>query len=117
MSNSELGAVVSRIHKALESAKKYEDNLNGKFKEAMSQSSSFKLLAEYSRASERDALIDIMINLSGEEGQRLMRSVARVTFQETLAVYSPDLVRINQGLLTHKVTKETAFSVNILGWK
>jgi hypothetical protein len=116
LSNSEIGHAVTRIHQALEATKTFEDKLYAKFKDAVDQSFSFRLHAEYSRASERDALIDVMINLNTDQGKALMQSAGRGEFQEVLASYRPELVKINQGILTHNVTRQSAFSVNVIGW-
>lgn len=116
LSNSELGQTITRLHQILDSAKKFEDNLYAKFKEAAKQSFSYKLHAEYGRASERDALIDVIINLSTDEGKALMRAAGHGDFHEILSAFRPELVKINSGVLTHTVTKQSAFNVNVVGW-
>ena len=116
LSNSDLGQTITRLHKILDAAKNFEDNVYAKFKEAAKQSFSFKLHSEYSRASEREALIDVMINLTSDQGKALMRAAGHGDFQDILAGFRPELVQINSGVLTHKVTKQSAFSVNVVGW-
>ena len=116
LSNSELGQTITRLHKILDASRDFENKVYAKFKEAAKQSFSFKLHAEYSRASQRDALIDVMINLASDEGKALMRAAGHGDFQDILAGFRPGLVKINSGLLTHKVTKQSAFSVNVVGW-
>src|SRR6185436_8380798 len=116
LSKSELGQVITRLNKILNAAQDFENKVYARFKEAAKQSFSFKLQANYSRASERDALIDVMINLATDEGKALMRAAGHGDFQNILAAFRPELVRINSGLLTHKVTKQSNFSVNVVGW-
>ena len=116
LSNSELGQAITTVHQTLEAVKTFEGKLYAKFKEAANQTFSFRAHAEYSRASENDALIDVMINLELPEGKKLMQSAGSGDFQEILAAYRPELVKINQGVLTHSVTRQSAFNVNIIGW-
>lgn len=113
LSTSEFG---KNLKKTLGAAKTFEDRLYRKFKEAASQSASFHLHSEYSRASERDALIDVMLNVSTDEGKALMRDAGQGDFQAVLASIRPDLVKVNKGSLTHKMTKASAFQINIIGW-
>jgi hypothetical protein len=116
MSNSELGAAVTRIHKVLTSVQNFENNLYAQFKAAANQSLDLSLHAEYDRATENDALIDMCINLSTDQGKQLIQAAGRGDFQAALAAYQPDLVRLNRGLLTHNITKSTSFSINVIGW-
>lgn len=116
LKNSEIGQVLDQIHKTLTAINTFEGKLYSKFKDAAQQSLSFQLHAEYNRASESDALIDLEINLDSDAGKKLMQAAACGNFQDALASYRPDLVQLNAGTLTHKITKDTSFSVNVLGW-
>lgn len=116
MSNSELGTAVTRIHKVLSSVQNFENNLYAQFKAAANQSLGLAFHAEYDRATAQDALIDMCINVSTDQGKQLVQAAGRGDFQAALAAYQPDLVRLNQGLLTHSVTKATSFSINVIGW-
>jgi len=114
--NSEIGQVLDEIHKTLTKIDDFEERACSKFKDAVNHSFSFQLHAEYNRASENDALIDLEINLDSDTGKKLMQEAACGNFQDALASYRPDLVQLNAGTLTHKVTKDTSFTVNVLGW-
>ncbi|MBI3654206.1 MAG: hypothetical protein HY231_24510 [Acidobacteria bacterium] len=116
MSSSDLGKTVTQLHTILEAAQQFEGKLYDKLKEAAHQSFSFNLHAEYSRASESEALIDVMINLTTDAGKALLRAAGQGDFQNILASYQPDLVKINRGILTHKVTKSSVFAINVMGW-
>ncbi len=92
-----------------------------KLKDAAKQTFSLKLHAEYRRASERDALVDIDIRLKEKgqalpTGQQLMESAGRGDFRKILAQYQPKFVRLREGVLTHRITRESAFKFNIVGW-
>jgi hypothetical protein len=116
MSNSELGAAVTRIHQVLTSVQDFENNLYTQFKTAANQSLSLALHTEYDRATEQDALIDILINVSTDQGKQLIQAAGRGDFQTALAAYQPDVVHLNYGLLTHSITKSSSFSINVVGW-
>lgn len=96
--------------------------LDNVLKEAAAQSFTLDLHAAYNSASERDALIDMEIKLLESDGspnatgQRFMEAAGRGDFQEVLANFQPSVVKLNNGLLTHKVTSETSFTFNVAGW-
>jgi hypothetical protein len=116
MSNSELGAAVTRIHHVLSSAENFENNLYTKFKAAANQSVTLALHAEYDRATEQDALIDMFVNVTTDQGKQLIQAAGKGDFQAALAAYQPDLVHLNQGLLSHSITRSSSFSINVVGW-
>jgi len=116
MSNSELGKAVTRIHQVLASVQDFENKLYNQFKTAANQSLTLSLHAEYDRASTRDALVDMFINVSTDQGKQLMQAAGKGDFQDALSEYRPDLVRLNQGLLTHSITKSSSFNINVIGW-
>jgi hypothetical protein len=116
LKNNEIGQALDQIHKTLVAINTFEGKVYSKFKDAVHQSFSFQLHAEYNRASENNALIDVEINLDSDAGKKLMQAASCGDFQDVLSSYRPDLVRLNSGTLTHKLTSDTSFTVNILGW-
>lgn len=90
--------------------------------DAAKQSVAMKLSAAYAQADERAALVDLDIRLLGADGslctagQLLMRDAGRGDFSAVLARYQPDVVRLREGLLTHKATRESTVNINIAGW-
>jgi hypothetical protein len=96
----------------------FAQSLYNKFTQALNSSLDFNLHAVYNASDERNALVDVMINLgdAAGEGRSLMRDAARGDFENVLAKLDPDLVKINQGLLTHKATQQSSLNVNVLGW-
>ena len=113
---SELGAVVTRLHAVLGRVDGFEQDVYAKITEATKQTATLNAHAEYRRASDDEALIDIAINTSTEEGRQLLRAAALGDFQKSLSAFRPELVRLNQGRLTHNLVKESAVSVNVIGW-
>lgn len=116
LSNSELGKVVTKFHQVLDAIENFKTTAYGKIKEALNQSLRFQLHAEYSRATEQKALIDFELDLTTDAGKRLMQSAGHGDFAEVLAAYDTGAVKLHEGILTHKVTKQSKFSVNIIGW-
>jgi hypothetical protein len=116
LKNSELGKSFNRLHQALAAISSFETSVYAKFKDAVQQSLTFNLHAEYNRASESDALIDVEINISTPLGKSLLQAAGRGDFQDVLASFQPDVVHLNEGTLTHKVTRSSALAVNVLGW-
>jgi hypothetical protein len=91
-------------------------------KEAAAQKFTVALHAAYNASSERDALIDMEIRLLQPDGSpnatglRYMQAAGRGDFQEVLASYQPDVVRLREGILSHRVTSQTSLSFNVAGW-
>lgn len=121
-SNSDLNNVVKRIQKSLAAIDSFENKLFDKFKEALTQSFKFSLHADYSRSSERDTLVDVLIKIRDENNNPLIRGLALKDsacagdFEAVLGQYQPDIVKIMGGTLSHVVRKESSFNINIEGW-
>jgi hypothetical protein len=90
--------------------------------EAAGQSFELGVHAAYRRAEESEALIDVEVKLLAEDGQPdrdgqlMMKAAGRGDFGEVLAKYRPDLVRLNRGVLTHSLTRQTTLRINVVGW-
>ena len=116
LSNTQLGKVVTKFHGILDGIDNFKNTLYKKIKQTLDQSFSFQLHAEYSRASENDALLDFELNLNTTNGQGLMAKAGQGDFADVLAAYSTGDVKLNSGVLSHKVTRQSKFSVNVTGW-
>ena len=109
-------ALIARLRATLDKIQTFKEQAYEKLIEAAKQTCSFNLHAEYSRAAEADALVDILIDASTPEGLALLHAASLGDFQQALACYRPDLVRLNHGRLTHTLVKQRALSVNVVGW-
>jgi hypothetical protein len=114
--NDEAKKVVASIQDFIQQERQFEQRFNNVLKMAAQQRLSASLHAEYSRADERTALIDVDINLSTPAGLDLMKAAGRGDFRDILANVKPGLVTLNDGVFSHKITRNSAFSVNIIGW-
>lgn len=116
LNNSDLGKAVTRFNQALIAIDDFKNTLYQKMKDALTQSFSFKLHAAYSRATENDALLDFELDLTSALGKDLMKKAGQGDFADVLAAYDSGSVKLNEGVLSHKVTRESSLSVNIAGW-
>jgi hypothetical protein len=91
-------------------------------KEAAAQKFTLGLHAAYNSSSEHDALIDLEIKLREADGTvnrtglGFMAAAGRGDFQDVLASYQPDVVRLRGGTLSHTVSRATTLKFNIAGW-
>ncbi len=113
---SELGTAVTRVHQVLQGVADFEQRAYATLVEAAKQKATFDLHAEYGRASDEEALVDLAINLATPAGLERLRAAAVGDFQSALAEYRPELVRLFQGRLTHNVVRKTTIAVNVVGW-
>jgi hypothetical protein len=110
------GKAITRLHDTLKAIQEFRDTLFKKVTETLSQSFQFQLQAAYSRSSESEALVDFELNLNEEAGRRLMNDAGHGRFDEVLAEFNNGAVKLREGALTHRVTRESRLSVNIVGW-
>lgn len=116
ISESELGKAVKDINKTLNSIDKFKTNLYDKIKETLHSTLKVSLHLGYNKAKENDALLDVELNLQEEKGKQLMKAAGCGDFSRLLKDYDPAVMWLNEGVLTHKVTRKTTLSFNIIGW-
>ncbi len=112
----ELSTVFDNLKELINSMDGFEKYLCEKFKESVRQSVSQDVVTEYNHANEQDALIDLCLNLSTAEGKLLMRSIGEGNLTNVSAAIRPNLVRLNYGLFTHRVTPQNRFVLNASNW-
>lgn len=115
-SSANLKNALDEVHAVLANLDKFKNKLFESFREVANQSWKLALHAEYSRASEADALIDLRINARLPRGIALLQSAGRGDFVGALSMADPDVVRLREGVLTHRTRRESAFQVHITGW-
>ncbi len=115
LGDSDLKKAVEGFHAVLGKVEEFKTKLYDKIKKALDQSFSFTLHSEYSRATENDAVIDFEVNLATDNGKRLMKMAGKGDFSDVLAAYDTGDVKLNNGILTHKITRQSKFSVNVVG--
>ena len=91
-------------------------------KEAASQKFTLALHAAYHSSTERDALVDLDIRLVNADGspnatgQRYLQAAGRGDFQEILASFQPEVVKLRKGVLSHHMSSGSSLKFNIAGW-
>jgi hypothetical protein len=110
-------ALRQRLHLVLTNAQAFEQTAYAKFTQALTETASFALHAEYSRAGVDDALVDVAINVATAEGRQLLQACALGDFSRALGGNRADLVRLNEGHLVHRVTAKHAVAVTVAGWQ
>ncbi len=115
-SATNLKEALKEVRAVLDNLESFKNKLYANFKEALNSSYRVALHAEYSRASESDALVDVLINLSENKGADLLGQAGKGNFEEILICSDTNLVRLREGVFTHRVRRESAFKVNIIGW-
>ncbi|MGE3959634.1 MAG: hypothetical protein AB7H96_23160 [Vicinamibacterales bacterium] len=115
-SSADLKEAFAEVRAVLQHVDGFQEKLFAAFKEATNSSYTVALHAEYSRASESDALVDVFINVGHPRGPALLAQAAHGDFEQVLTLGQPDLVQLRDGRLTHRTTRSRAFNVNVLGW-
>lgn len=131
LKKSDLKKALGRLQEAVAHRKLFQERIYGKFREMAEQSLKLSLHAQYASSSEREALIDVLLNLEEEKGRQLLPAAAEGDFSGLIQTYRPpehpgdpdpaagfrpNAVRIVAGSLTHRTRRETAFRVNVIGW-
>jgi hypothetical protein len=115
-SAANLKEAFNEVRAVLNKIDSFKDKVFAAFKQAANSSYSLSLHAEYSRASETDALVDVLINLTKPQGSTLLSKAGKGDFEEVLSIADTDLVRLREGVFTHRARRESAFKVHIVGW-
>jgi hypothetical protein len=122
LNSKDLKRAFEIVQKVVNARDSFFNAFDSVLKEAASQSYAMNLHAAYSRSDEQRAMIDIEIKLQEADGSqnatgtRFMEAAGRGDFQEILANYQPSVVKIHEGLLTHRVSSGTLLKFNVAGW-
>jgi hypothetical protein len=116
MQAGELGSAVARLRQVLDRAHDFEQRARAKFTDVVTGNVALAAHAEYRNATGVEALIDIAVDMTSDEGTAIVRAAALGDFSEALSSYRPDVVQLNHGRLTHNVVKQNTVAVNVVGW-
>ena len=115
-SATNLKQAFNEVHAVLAKIDSFSEKLFKAFKDATNASYKMALHAEYSRASETDSLVDVILNMANPRGAGLLALAGKGDFEEILTIPDTDVVRLREGVFTHRTKRESAFKVNIIGW-
>jgi hypothetical protein len=122
LSAKEVKAVFDIVKRVRDTKERFWSEFDTLLAEAAKQSFGLKLHAAYASADDREALIDVDLRLLNDDGQPnttgrlLMEAAGRGDFSAVLARYQPEIVRLREGTLTHKLTRGSTVKINITGW-
>lgn len=113
---SNLNDALRQLHAAIDKVADFKTKYYEKLKELTNRSYQAKLTASYSRATTRDALVDVEVDVRVEEGKRLARLAGSGNFAELFNRYRSPLVRINKGVFSHSLASSTQIQINLFGY-
>src|SRR5262249_33572326 len=115
-SATNLKQAFNEVHAVLLKIDSFPEKLFKAFKDATNATYKMALHAEYSRASETDSLVDVILNMENPRGAGLLALAGKGDFEEILTISNTDVVRLREGVFTHRTKRTSAFKVNIIGW-
>lgn len=117
LKTSQFGSALDKLHQALDNVEKFKNKAWAKaVKTVAKQAFEANLSYRYSRTSEREALLDVEVNLNNAEGRALAELAAKGDYRELLAAYRSRNVVILRGELTSKLTKSAHLQISVFGW-
>ena len=116
LSDTGFDKALQEVNVTLNKIEDFKTQWYDKLKAAASQSFNLNLSYAYTRASQRDALLDVEIKLSDPAGPELADQASKGQFKKLLQGYTSSAVKINKGVLTHNLTKSGELHVNVVGW-
>jgi hypothetical protein len=116
LQETDLGHALVRIHAVLDRIDSFERAAYSRITDAARQAFLFDLHAEYSRATDNEALIDALIDATRPAGVELLRAAAHGDCRALLESLPSEHVRLSRGRLTHRLTRTRTVGVNIVGW-
>jgi hypothetical protein len=111
------GPSFAQLQQALASLKQFNDLWYSKVLSTANSTFKATVNAEFTHATTTDALLDVEIDVTTVEGQRLARRAALGDFEDVLADARSPLVTLREGVLTHNVTRQLGLRVNVLGFE
>ncbi len=113
---SKIGEAVEKINRFLVKVQDFDEYYQKFLSKVTAQSISMSLNYKFSRATSRDALFDVELNLTEKTGRDLARAAGGGDFSRVLKTYDPKILRVNQGVMTSKFEKSSHLQINFLGW-
>jgi hypothetical protein len=122
-SDADFQAAWKKLQPIIGKAQQIETQVWSAFQDAVNSTYSASLHLEYSRATEDDRLIDARFNLNSLKGRSLFLRACQGDFGDLLTAINspqpaadPHPVLLNEAVFTHKITKTSAFKINVIGW-
>ena len=111
------GEAFNDLHNTLTKLQKFKTTFNERVQGAFDQSVSMRINFLYARATADRALLDVEIDVSTPAGEALFLDAVAGRMRELFVRAKGDIVRVNDALLTHEVTRSSQLQINVLGWE
>ncbi len=114
---SDTAAVLREVHDTLKKLDAFKNKFHEHIKKALEQSVSLRINFLYTRATADQALLDVEIDITEPAGRQLFQDAAAGRMRDVfLQAKGSSLVRVNEALLSHEVTRASQLQINVLGW-
>jgi hypothetical protein len=113
--DSEIGKLATEVNQTIGNIKKFANQWYAKFQAALAQAFSLSVHAEYNRSANRDVMLVFDVDLSGANGQQVLRKAAAGDFEQVFNA-GPQLVQVQQGTFARKLSSQRVVSINVVGW-
>lgn len=110
-------AVAAELRDTLDKITSFKDTWYARLTSAASQSFALQVNYAFSRASRSKALLDIEIDVTTPQGQKLFADAAVGKMRGLFDRANLPLLVVHEGLLTHELTKASHLSVAVFGWQ
>jgi hypothetical protein len=104
------------LRKALNAVNDFKNNWYTKITSAIDQSFGLSVNYVYTTTTSNDCLIDVEIDVSTVRGQELLNAAVHGQFSTVFDNSNLSLLRVNQGALTHQLTKSSQLQINVFNW-
>ena len=111
------GEAFNDLHETLTKLQKFKTTFNERVQGAFDQSVSMRINFLYARATADRALLDVEIDVRTPAGEALFLDAVAGRMRELFVRAQGDIVRVNDALLTHEVTRSSQLQINVLGWE
>jgi hypothetical protein len=105
------------LQKALNTVDAFKNNWYTKITSALNQSFGLSVNYAYISTTSNDTLIDVEIDVSTARGQDLFKAAVHGQFSTVFDNSNLSLLRINQGVLSHQLTKSSQLQINVFNWE
>jgi hypothetical protein len=114
---SAAGEAFKDLHDTLTKLQKFKTTFNERIQGAFDQSVSMRINFLYARATSDRALLDVEIDVRTPAGEALFQDAVAGRMRELFVRAQGEIVRVNDALLTHEVTRSSQLQINVLGWE
>jgi hypothetical protein len=117
MKSSGAAQAAKDLQKALNAVDAFKNNWYTKITSALNQSFGLTVNYAYTTTTSNDTLIDVEIDVSTARGLDLFNAAVHGQFATVFDNSNLSLLLINQGVLSHQLTKSSQLQINVFNWE